>query len=275
MSSIHIVECSYCVIDEALSDSNVGARKGRNVRDNIFVLNAITNSVVNGKEEPIDVQVFDIEKCYDALWTEECINDLYEPGFDNDKLPLLFKENQHAKIAIKTPTGTSKRVSINNIIMQGTVWGSLFCTVSMDKLGQHVYSNEELLYKYKGEVEIPSLDSVRINDVVNAFVETKKLTLSSKKCHKIHIQKKSNQQQWDFLKLKVHNEDMSESTREKYLGDIVDSTVKIRSIVKEPRNKGYGRIAEILVQPSILQYRGQYPLCNQIQSSRLQVKCQE
>ena len=151
---------------------------------------------------------------------------MYETGFDNDKLPLLFKENQHAKIAIKTPTGTSKRVSINNIIMQGTVWGSLFCTVSMDKLGQHVYSNEELLYKYKGEIEIPSLgmvddimtiqkcseDSVRINAVVNAFVETKKLTLSSKKCHKIHIQKKSNQQQRDCLKLKVHNEDMSEST---------------------------------------------------------------
>ena len=38
----------YEVIDEALSDSNVGARKNRNVRDNIFVLNAITKSVING-----------------------------------------------------------------------------------------------------------------------------------------------------------------------------------------------------------------------------------
>ena len=52
----------YEVIDEALSDSNVGARKNRNVRDNIFVLNAITNSVVNGNGEPIDIQVFDIEQ---------------------------------------------------------------------------------------------------------------------------------------------------------------------------------------------------------------------
>ena len=114
------------------------------MRDNIFVLNAITNSVVNGNGEPIDIQVFDIEKCFDALWVEECINDIYETGFNNDKLPLLFIENQFAKIAVKTPSGVSKRVLITNIIMQGTVWGSLLCTTSMEKLGKHVYNHKDL-----------------------------------------------------------------------------------------------------------------------------------
>ena len=57
----------YEKIDLQLSDSNVGARKNRNIRDNIFVLNAITNSVVNGKEDPVDIQVFDVEKCVNAL----------------------------------------------------------------------------------------------------------------------------------------------------------------------------------------------------------------
>ena len=75
----------YKVIDSALSDSNVGARKNRNVRDNIFVVNAVTNSVVNGQEDPIDIQVFDIEKCFDTLWLQECINDMFETGFNNDK----------------------------------------------------------------------------------------------------------------------------------------------------------------------------------------------
>ena len=131
----------YEVIDEALSDGNVGARRGRDVRDNIFVLNVITNSVMNRKEEPLDIQVFDIEKCFDALWVEECTNDIFETDFDNDKLPLLFIENQNAMIAVKTPTGVSKRVPIKNVIMQGTVWGSLLCTRSMDKLGQHVYKH--------------------------------------------------------------------------------------------------------------------------------------
>ena len=92
----------YKTVDEAMSDSNVGARKGRNIRDNIFVLNAVMNSVVNGKEEPIDVQVFDVEKCFDALWLQECINDMFETGFTNEKLSLLFLENQNAEITIKT-----------------------------------------------------------------------------------------------------------------------------------------------------------------------------
>jgi hypothetical protein len=113
----------YSNIDENLSDSNVGARKNRNIRDNIFVVNAITNSVVNGNEDPVDIQVFDVEKCVDALWVEECINDIFEAGLDNDKLVLLFLENQNANIAIKTPGGKSARITITNIIMQGTVWG--------------------------------------------------------------------------------------------------------------------------------------------------------
>ena len=64
----------------------MGARQNRNIRDNIFVLNAVNNSVVNGQEEPVDIQVFDVEKCFDSLWVEECINDIYESGLTNDKL---------------------------------------------------------------------------------------------------------------------------------------------------------------------------------------------
>ena len=105
----------YATIDANLSDSNVGARKGRNIRDDIFIMKAITNSA------PIDVQVFDVEKCFDALWLQECINDIFEAGLNNDKLPLLFLENQNAKVAVKTGQGISRRDDIKNIVMQGSV----------------------------------------------------------------------------------------------------------------------------------------------------------
>ena len=55
-----------------------------------------------------------------------------------------------------------------------------------------------------------SNDSVRMNAVVNAFIESKKLRLSKTKCHEIHIQKKSNKST-ECLKLKVHDDDMTES----------------------------------------------------------------
>ena len=35
----------YPVIDSSLSDANAGSRKGRNVRDNLFVLHATINSI--------------------------------------------------------------------------------------------------------------------------------------------------------------------------------------------------------------------------------------
>ena len=75
----------YENIDSNLADSSVGARKSRNIRDNIFVINAITNSVVKGGEKAVDLQIYDVEKYFDSLWLQECINDIYEAGLQNDK----------------------------------------------------------------------------------------------------------------------------------------------------------------------------------------------
>ena len=74
----------------------------------------------------------------------------------------------------------------------------------MDKIGKFVYDNPELVYKYKGVVETPSLgmvddvlcvqkcsvETVKMNSIINSFIESKKLKLSTKKCKRIHIQKK-------------------------------------------------------------------------------------
>ena len=49
---------------------------------------------------------------------------IYDTGFDNDKLPLLFLENKNANIAVKTSTGKSNRETIHNVVMQGTIWGT-------------------------------------------------------------------------------------------------------------------------------------------------------
>ena len=91
----------YYTIDENLTDGNVGARKQRSVRDNIFVLSAITNSVINGGSAPIQVQVMDAEKCFDKLWLQATTNAFYDAGLNSDMLNLLFKENRNARVAVK------------------------------------------------------------------------------------------------------------------------------------------------------------------------------
>ena len=121
------------------------------------MINAVINSIKSGKEEACDITVYDVEKCFDALWAQECINTLYECGLNNDKLVLLFEETKHARIAIKTAMGITERISIENVIMQGTVFGSIICTSVMDKLAKLFYQDKSLTYKYKGVVDVPVL----------------------------------------------------------------------------------------------------------------------
>ena len=168
----------YTLIDDNLTDGNVGARKYRNIRDNIFVLGAVVNSVINGKEDPIQVQVQDVEKCFDKLWLQATTNALYEAGLKHDMLNLLFIENENAKVAVKVNGEVSRRVSVNSVEMQGSVWGSLKCTTSMDILNKTVLEQDEVTYKYRSD------PSVKIG--VLGMVDD---NLAISKCGKSSVQK--------------------------------------------------------------------------------------
>ena len=251
-----IYEDEYQKVEDGLTDSNIGSRKKRNIRDNIFVLGAVTNDVVNGAAAAIDVCTYDIAKCFDAIWLEEAINDLHDTGLKNDKLTLLYHENENAKVSVKTSNGLSKRVNIEKIEMQGTVWASLKCTAQQDKLGKKAYEEGKPIYTYKGNVSIPPIgyvddvltiskcgnDAVVTNAIVNAFTESKKLRYGVDKCKKIHIGK----QNIVCPEIKVHEEKMSESESEKYLGDLITSSGKIKPNINARREKGFGIVSEIL-----------------------------
>ena len=48
-----------------MSDSNVGARRGKNIINRIFVLNGIINEVINQKKTGIDITNLDYRQCFD------------------------------------------------------------------------------------------------------------------------------------------------------------------------------------------------------------------
>ena len=73
---------------------------------------------------------------------------IYENGFQNDKLSLLYNINKDAQIAIKSKTGVGERSAISDIIMQGTVWGSLLCTSTIDCLGKKCYDMISLIVQF-------------------------------------------------------------------------------------------------------------------------------
>ena len=103
----------YRVIDGNMSDSNVGARKHKNFRNHIFVINGIINDVLTFKQKKaVDIQIMDYKQCFDSMWLKETMNDLYEAGVQDDQLAVLYEANKNVNVAVKTPNGLTDRVKI-------------------------------------------------------------------------------------------------------------------------------------------------------------------
>ena len=124
------------------TDSNVGARKQRCIWDNLLALNAIYHFVIRGNEESCEPGEYDSEKCFDSLWMQDCINNFYDAGCNDDHLVLFHLMTNNTSFEIKTSQGITRRVNIPNILMQGGVFWSTMCTTSMNKLDKYAYSTK-------------------------------------------------------------------------------------------------------------------------------------
>ena len=147
----------YPDIDTSMSGSNIGARRKRNIRDHLFIIHGVINSVIQGEDTCIDIQVYDLEQAFDALWLEDTLNDLYDALPDHardDKLALVYETNRSNLVAVNTPAGQTERVEIPTIVQQGSGWGPMQCSVSVDKIGKMAKERGIHQYLYKGRVRI-------------------------------------------------------------------------------------------------------------------------
>ena len=74
----------YETIDNNLSDSNVGGRRNRNIRDNLFIVYGIINNAIQNNLD-VDLNLYDVAKCFDAQWHAETMNDMWNVGVNNEK----------------------------------------------------------------------------------------------------------------------------------------------------------------------------------------------
>ena len=185
-------------VDNNMSDSNIGARKDRNIKNHLFMIYGIINSVIRGKEDCVDIQIYDIEKAFDGLWLQDCMNDLFDTVSEenkNDKLALLFKSNQNNLVSVNTAVGLTERIDIPNIVQQGGTWGPGLCSNSIDMVGRksEKQAAHNYFYKKKAKVLIFAMcddlngvarcgaDSVALNTYINTHIELKKLREDFKK----------------------------------------------------------------------------------------------
>ena len=94
-----IYNTKYQVIDKNISDCQMGARKGKGCRNNVWIINGIIHKSIKSKNmKPILLQIYDYKQMFDSINLEEAISDIYDYGLKDDNLALIYKANTKIKI---------------------------------------------------------------------------------------------------------------------------------------------------------------------------------
>ena len=185
---------NYPEIDSNMSDCQMGGRKKKGCRNNIFIINGIIHDV--------SLQICDYRQMFDAINLKQAINDIYDVGINDDNLPLLYEANKHIKMAVNTPHGLSERQTIENVVLQGDTFGSILASVQVDSIGKEL-EDFGLGYKYKDTLAISMLGLVddligvtnagpeahEMNAILNIKTAEKRLQFSASKCKSMLISK--------------------------------------------------------------------------------------
>ena len=193
----------YEQIDRKMSDCQMGARKNKGCRNNLFIINGIIHDVMSSnKKTPVLLQIYDYKQMFDAINLQQALSDIYDVGVDDDNLSLLYQANNNVKMAVNTPDGLTERQTLENVVLQGDTWGSILASVQVDSIGKEV-SRSEFGYKYKDKLVVTLLGLVddmigvsevgykaqQLNAIINVKTAEKRLQFGVSKCKSMIVGK--------------------------------------------------------------------------------------
>ena len=295
-----IYNLKYPVIDKNMSDCQMGARKAKGCRNNIFILNAIIHDVMKGKnKKSVTLQVTDYEQMFDAIDLEEAISDLFDAGVDDDALVMIHKANEEVHMAVKTGGGgLTEREVIRDSVLQGDTFGSILATVQVDSIGKECQKTG-YGYFYKDILPVSILGLVddmvgisetgfkaqQLNTFLNIKTAEKGLRFGATKCKymvvgkdiknvlhsdlvvdtwNVEYEDNLNTGEYDLVECYQGQVQMEQTDKQKYLGFVIsnsgDNMVNIRSM----KNKSIGIIKQIFKRLESLNLRRYYFECGMV-----------
>ena len=202
-----------------MSDCQMGARKKKGCKNNIFMINGIIHEVMKSKRmRAVLLQIYDYAQMFDSINLREALSDIYNAGVNDDSLSLLYQANSKVHVAVKTPTGLTDRQTISDVILQGDTFSSILASVQVDSIGQECMQAGHY-YKYKDKLPVGFLglvdDIVGISEAgykaqqqnvfINLKTAEKTLQFGVSKCKSMLVGKNP---------LSVHNSDIMVDTWE-------------------------------------------------------------
>ena len=96
-----IFNSEYEMINNNMSDSNIGGRQDKSCINHIWVINSIIHDQRSMKSSrPILFQQYDYRQMFDFMNLKEACADLYDVGLKNNKLQLLYNANKLVKFQV-------------------------------------------------------------------------------------------------------------------------------------------------------------------------------
>ena len=252
------------VICKGMGQFQVGNHRKRSIRDHSLVVHAVINDARTFKIS-IDLQFFDIKQCFDSIWLQEGINDLYDSGVQSRNLNLLYEGNKATQMCVETSFGKSERVHLTNVVMQGSVSGGTICSNQISKLCNKSHNGGNV-YLYHG-VAIPSL--AMVDDIVNIAhcntIQSMKNNIETDECIKIKKlegQVGDGKCQWLHVgkdecnsSYVINGDNTTRCTVYKYLGDHVSDGWDALYGKRHERAQGYAVVCQAMCTEISLGYQ--------------------
>ena len=236
-------------VNDSMGQFQVGNHTLRSIRDHTLIVHAIVNDAITNNIE-IDILFTDIKQCFDSIWLEEAINDLYDSGIRSRNLNLLYEGNKSTDMLVETKFGRSDRVCLKKVVMQGSVTGGMLCSNQLSKLCNNFFKSGTV-YMYSNTVAIPSLAMVddlvaialcnsvagmKSNVKTDEFIKSKKLEgqVGEGKCQWVHVGKAQCPASYV-----INSANITQSKAYKYLGDHVSDGFDCLYHKRFEKSQGY------------------------------------
>ena len=142
--------------EKSASPYQCGGKKGTSTIDHtLTILETIQRQKYLNK--PTYILYIDLEKCFDKLWLEDGVVELWRSGMNPLDAYMVYRMNQNANITIMTPAGETSNINVKNVVKQGTIYGPRICNKVVERVNN---INERAITHYSPNIELQSLQYV-------------------------------------------------------------------------------------------------------------------
>ena len=82
---------------------------------------------------------------------------------------VLFSANSHVKVTIRTPVRITTSAGISDTIIQGDIFGSMFCSKQVDTFANECVEKNKYLYKHK--YKVPMTPQTMVDDFLCMWIQ--------------------------------------------------------------------------------------------------------